>query len=103
MPSSSAVLLCLAAVVLEWGCVSSTQIAATDQSLQQHGHALFAVIFFFVILLCQEKQKGAAAQVLAKGLASMAPSAEYRVDPDGVAVITLSNPPVNALHPAGKA
>lgn len=33
----------------------------------------------------------------------MAPSADYRVDPDGVAVITLSNPPVNALHPAGKA
>jgi hypothetical protein len=33
----------------------------------------------------------------------MAPSAEYRVDPEGVAVITLSNPPVNALHPAGKA
>lgn len=33
----------------------------------------------------------------------MAPSAEYRVESDGVAVITLSNPPVNALHPAGNA
>jgi hypothetical protein len=30
-----------------------------------------------------------------------APTATYRVDPDGVAVITLSNPPVNALHPDG--
>jgi hypothetical protein len=55
------------------------------------------------ILHSQVEQKAAAAQVLAKGLASMAPSAEYRVDPEGVAVITLSNPPVNALHPAGKA
>eukprot|EP00877_Chromochloris_zofingiensis_P010337 jgi/Chrzof1/5557/Cz16g07140.t1 len=27
------------------------------------------------------------------------PTALYKVDPDGVAVITLSNPPVNALHP----
>lgn len=32
----------------------------------------------------------------------MAPTAEYRVDPDGVAIITLVNPPVNALHPAGE-
>lgn len=38
--------------------------------------------------------------MLSKGLASMAPSAEYRVESDGVAVITLFNPPVNALHPA---
>lgn len=30
------------------------------------------------------------------------PTAQYRVDPDGVAVITLTNPPVNALHPAGE-
>jgi hypothetical protein len=30
------------------------------------------------------------------------PTANYRVDPDGVAVITLANPPVNALHPAGE-
>eukprot|EP00879_Flechtneria_rotunda_P001199 GHRR01001346.1.p1 GENE.GHRR01001346.1~~GHRR01001346.1.p1 ORF type:complete len:489 (+),score=186.50 GHRR01001346.1:104-1570(+) len=30
----------------------------------------------------------------------MAPTAQYRVDQDGVAVITLENPPVNALHPA---
>lgn len=29
------------------------------------------------------------------------PTALYKVDPDGVAVITLSNPPVNALHPDG--
>ncbi|GBF93062.1 hypothetical protein Rsub_05673 [Raphidocelis subcapitata] len=28
-----------------------------------------------------------------------APTATYRVDPDGVAVISLSNAPVNALHP----
>jgi hypothetical protein len=33
--------------------------------------------------------------------ASMGPTAQYRVDNDGVAVITLTNPPVNALHPAG--
>lgn len=34
-------------------------------------------------------------------LASMAPQpeAQYRVDPDGVAVITLNYPPLNALHP----
>ena len=30
------------------------------------------------------------------------PSCLYRVDPDGVAVLTLSNAPVNALHPAGE-
>lgn len=30
------------------------------------------------------------------------PTAQYRVDTDGVAVITLTNPPVNALHPAGE-
>ncbi|KAF8056781.1 Glyoxysomal fatty acid beta-oxidation multifunctional protein MFP-a [Scenedesmus sp. PABB004] len=29
----------------------------------------------------------------------MAPAVEYRAEPDGVALITLSNPPVNALHP----
>eukprot|EP00775_Hariotina_reticulata_P003942 gene3942-4196_t len=28
------------------------------------------------------------------------PTAQYGVDPEGVAVITLTNPPVNALHPA---
>jgi len=30
------------------------------------------------------------------------PTAQYAVDPEGVAVITLTNSPVNALHPAGK-
>jgi hypothetical protein len=32
----------------------------------------------------------------------MAPTATMDVGRDGVAVITLSNPPVNALHPDGK-
>lgn len=35
-------------------------------------------------------------------MAGAGPTAQYRVDPDGVAVITLTNPPVNALHPAGE-
>jgi hypothetical protein len=30
----------------------------------------------------------------------MAPSVSYDVDADGVAVVTLSNPPMNALAPA---
>lgn len=33
---------------------------------------------------------------------SSGPTAQYRVDSDGVAIITLTNPPVNALHPAGE-
>jgi hypothetical protein len=38
---------------------------------------------------------------LANTAATMGPTAQYRVDNEGVAVITLANPPVNALHPAG--
>lgn len=34
-------------------------------------------------------------------LAKMAPTATMEVGQDGVAVITLANPPVNALHPNG--
>ena len=29
------------------------------------------------------------------------PTATIKVGPDGIAIITLQNPPVNALHPAG--
>jgi len=31
----------------------------------------------------------------------MAPNATMEVGQDGVAIITLANPPVNALHPNG--
>jgi hypothetical protein len=49
--------------------------------------------------------RSAAAHHLHAALRNMSgagPTAQYRVDPDGVAVITLANPPVNALHPAGE-
>lgn len=44
----------------------------------------------------------AAASAFLSDMAGAGPTAQYRVDPDGVAVITLTNPPVNALHPAGE-
>ena len=64
-------------------------------------HAFSAVSLVFTLLSLALGSRNISKLSQKHGAAMGNPSADYRVDNDGVAVIALSYPPVNALHPQG--